>query len=249
MNYDKSIQQILTSLDFNEEDAEVYSFFLRNQHSTILECSANTNIERSKTYRIINKLTKANLIKKSGSTFSANKPTELQHQIRHKQNQFDFLNKKLDSLLRDWNDEFSSQSKTITFSTSPKDMISHIYQTLLAEPESEVKVLNIGESFYEFIETDQRDFAIERAKKDIFAKLLASNNNSYLQSNDRLNTALKREVKFLPKQFDNLPMIFFNHDMMLIYNFEKQTVISINDASLASMGNIMFEIIWDSINE
>jgi sugar-specific transcriptional regulator TrmB len=247
------IKQKIKLLGLTDKQAEIYLVLLKHGLTSLLELSRRTEINRTTIYRIIEDLTKLNLVEEvldnRGAKIKAIKPENLQLILTQKETELTTLKNNLPELISDLSaiKDNPSPSTQVVYFRGQSGLKQLLWNVLKAKGES------VGYGYADWNQSVGLEFAeklrAERVKRKIFDR--------EIQNSDALEpmaswTKIKNYDQFYQCRFLNQKIVEIKHDTYIyndvfaFFNFYQGEMfgIEIHNAEIAKTQKQIFEVLW-----
>lgn len=243
-------QQFLSKLGLTDEEVQIYSALTQYGDLSILQLSRRSGVQRTKIYRLVEEMTKKNIIEEivgpTGRRLKASDPDILEQLVYEQEENVELLKKLLPEVQKDIsNITTQAQPGTkVVFYRGQSGIKQMIWNTLSAKSEI------LGYTYRRLSEITGEKFSQKwhqeyKTRGLVFRELYS---DSYLDSTESGRKPTNDyESRFIPTDVLNI-----NHqtdiydDVVSHYNWHEGEVfgIEIHNKKVAKMQRQIFEIIW-----
>jgi len=231
------VKAILQEMGLTESEANVYLALLELGPSLAGRITRKTGIHRRNVYDITERLIKKGLVgyivKNNRRFFEAVNPEKFKDILKQKESELDDVLPGLKELYE------SAKEKQETIFYKGREGLKAVFQEQISEvsKEKEVLILGASKSAFEILPFYFKWYDIERVKKKIKARIIASE--------DLGKKIPLSEVRYIPQKYANPLAINIYGDKVAIVLWKKEPIaIVIKEKEVADAYRKYFELMW-----
>lgn len=246
------LQLPLSQIGLDQREINTYLIINQNPIITVSDLSRETGLGRNKVYEILKKLSDLGLLeypKDYGRKIILKSPNVIGTLLKSKKYDINStiqnFEENLPSLITNFYD-YKKEPEVRLYEGSNKFVL--LMNQVLQEAENGIEMVsfNEGDDFYEIVDINYflGIWIEERAKKNIFNKILVTHNNSLFQKHSPQNEIKLREMKTLPNQ-NNKGCYWVIGNKVIHWDTINAKAILISNQSIADSMKLQFQIVWD----
>ncbi len=245
---------LLKFFDLSEEEGKLYLILLAHGFLPVLTVSRLSKIPRTKTYRLLEKLQKLQLVETKldsrGMKFGASHPSQFNQLLSQKRHQLDLLQQTLPNLIAQLN------SQILPHSTSASKVL--YYQGLEGLKQVSYNITKADKLLRVYEMEHLSDFLPADFSEDIRQKLvdhqittLDLTNKTHFGNFTKVTEMIQKysQYRFIsPKNMTiNFEVLIYN-DVYATYTYKSDPIfcVEIHNAQLAAMQKQIFDFIWST---
>jgi sugar-specific transcriptional regulator TrmB len=248
--FENILSEVFAEIGLSSFDLEVYTKILNSKNLSVTALGKNMHSSRSKIYQSLHILHQHEII--LFQPFAKNKilplnPQSILTKLKYRSNKIKNLTQKFETIIPEIKGEYNfGSNKSITEYTGFSDLFLLLHQI--------TDIIPVGGEYLWFNETSElsyffRDFffgeySIQRAKKNIKARILAHPLNTVLKQHIQSQDPELRFVKYLPQIFEESSTFTIFEDSVIFWNIPQLKAYLIKDIMLAKTQKSVFESYW-----
>ncbi|MDP3882181.1 MAG: helix-turn-helix domain-containing protein [Nanoarchaeota archaeon] len=242
INKEEKVMEVLRFIGFHRNETLIYLDLLKSGPSTAVDISRRTKIHRPNTYDALRKLVERGFVSQTRTSiknlFHAIEAFKIKDYIRQKEREFDELIPYLGELSKNTTEKEDVNVSKGAFAVRQAALsLIDIGKEIKAWGAPKESVDTFGAGFL-------KEFHMKRAAKKIMMKQIY--NADSIERIKYLNKFKHTEARYLPKDYDTPVSTVVCGDtvMMLIFNSNPPSVISIRRQEIADAYDNYFKILW-----
>ena len=250
------LQQPLTQIGLDQSEIQIYLLINAFPNINVSDISRETGLGRNKVYDVLKNLAEIGLLEHErdyGRRIILKSPSVIGTLLKSKKYEINStinnFEETLPSLITSFYDaKREPEMKLFEGTNKFVYLMNQVIQE--AENGSEMFSFNEGDDFYEIVDINYflGIWIEERVKKNIFNKILVTNDNSLFQKHRGQNEVKLREMKLLPKHNHNTGCYWVIGSKIIHWDTINAKAILIINPVMAQNLRMSFELLWDRIN-
>jgi sugar-specific transcriptional regulator TrmB len=248
------LQLVLEQLDLEGLEIQIYQLLLQNPNLNVTELATKTGVYRLKIYNALDNLQKAELIVQTedyNRKIELEPPAKIITKLKQKENNLSRINSDFEQLLPELQSQYySSARQPISKIYQGRKEFLQIFHQILEESDAsqEILIFAEGKDYYKIVDFDYyvENWLKPRVKKGVFVRVLTRADNHEFLELKKDDKKHLREMRILPKFFDNPGAIWISKNKIVNWNTVMARAIVIDDKVMADFYRQMLEMLWVS---